>query len=626
MLKRIAAVVVGAMLAVTQGAASAQVETTPTATKSLTGVIPTPRSFQEAPGRGWKPSGSTRIVVNSASTGQLSNDAQLLSSELAALGASEAGVPVVAGDPARARAGDVVLTLGVVAGAEGEEAYRIETGTHVTITGASAVGVFYGTRTVLQRLSAAGDMPAGVVVDWPDRPQRSLMVDNGRKFFSVRWLEQQIRDLAWFKINTLRLHFSDDQGFRIESRKYPGIVSQPMGNEKAYLTQDEVKSIVALAERYHVAVVPEIDMPGHMEQILKAYPGLKLKDKDGHGSGKVLDISKPEARELATGLIEEFLPLFPGKYWHVGGDEALAVEGGEAKKTPDTSFPQLKRYAESRYGKGAGARDAFTGFLNDLNSMVRAHGRVAKAWHDGLNDGLADNAKVKADRTIEAEYWASWNGEAGPKTFLDRGFALINVNRQYLYWVLEKPKPGRPPIATGDKIYNEWDVTRFSHDQYVRPAPASVRGAQFAIWADQPDFMTETQVADGIRQPVRAFAERIWNHDKLSAAYTDFRTLADKLGRPPGWDRPLPEPSRVTTMPDGGKPSTTTTQMTARPHPSTTTPPPLPTATQPTTVQLAKTGTNTVLPAGIIGLSLLLSGGALLFVRRRLERLSRGGH
>ena len=131
-------------------------------------------------------------------------------------------------------------------------------GDTVRIGGRGDAGVFYGGRTLIALLGSRGAAPRGVVRDVPRWRERGLMVDAGRKYFTPAWLEARVRELAGLRMNVLHLHLSDNEGFRIESDRHPEIVTKPA------LTKAEVRRLLELATRYHVTVIPEIDMPGHL--------------------------------------------------------------------------------------------------------------------------------------------------------------------------------------------------------------------------------------------------------------------------------------------------------------------------------------------------------------------------
>src|SRR5262249_19744047 len=156
--------------------------------------------------------------VDTRHAAALAGTAAVLADDLAALAGR--AVPVVTeSTPAP---GDLFLTLD---GLHGAEKYRMTVGESVRITGGDPAGTFYGTRTVVQLLHQALVIPAGAAIDWPNYSERGLMVDVGRKYFTLGWLRQHIRELSYLKLNYLHLHLSDDQGFRMESVSHPEVVS-----------------------------------------------------------------------------------------------------------------------------------------------------------------------------------------------------------------------------------------------------------------------------------------------------------------------------------------------------------------------------------------------------------------
>ncbi|MET7861224.1 glycoside hydrolase family 20 protein [Streptomyces sp. NPDC005318] len=465
-------------------------------------TIPAVREHIPARGPGWQP-GRTSTVVIGRSSGGLADEAQLLADELKIR--YRGAVP--------ARAGDVELTLGA-SGAP--ESYTLKTqGGRVTITGPDQAGVFYGTRTLKQSLRADGSMPEGEVRDSPGRPQRGLNLDIARKYYSVGWIEDRLREMADLKLNQLGLHFSDDQAFRIQSDTHPEVVSPE------HLTKAEVRQILALAGRLHIDVVPEIDSPGHLGAVLRPHPDLQLRNTAGVVSTGSIDISNPGAAKLVDQLIDEFMELFGGRYWHLGGDEYRAL----TVQNPAASYPQLQRAAQLKYGSAAGIKDLATGWLNARAAVVRPHGLQPKAWNDGFfRDGI-----VRADKNIEVEYWTGKEyGARPPEEYLGEGRRLVNLNDEFLYYVLGQPNAFVYP--TGQRIYEQWTPLVL---RGTKPVPArysgQILGGRFAVWGDLPQAQTQDQVAAGIRMPLRATAQKLWDPATPALSWSQFRSLATKL-------------------------------------------------------------------------------------------------
>ncbi|MFG2930141.1 beta-N-acetylhexosaminidase [Streptomyces achromogenes] len=466
-------------------------------------TIPAVRSHTPERGPGWRPRPGARVVVADPA---LADEGRLVAGELGL---------AYAGQRNDARAGDVRLALG--GGGGNQESYTLTVrGGRVDITGPGEAGVFYGTRTLKQEVRGGGTAPEGVVRDQPAKQVRGFMLDIARKPFSAAWIEDRIRELGDLKFNELGLHFSDDQAFRIESDSHPEIVSPD------HLTKAQVKKIVALAASRHITVVPEIDSPGHLGAVLAAHPDLRLRKANGVVLRGAVDISKDASARLVDDLLNEYAGLFTGGRWHLGGDEYQALMA----RDPQASYPQLAAAAKRKYGPGGTVADLTTGWLNDRAATVRAHGRTVRAWNDGFFRGTS----VQADPSLRVAYWTGKEiGARPPAEYLSAGRQLLNYNDEFLYYVLGQPQTFVYP--TGQRIYEQW-TPRVVRGRTAVPAryDGQILGGSFAVWCDFPHAQTQAQVAAGIRMPLRATVQKLWNPDRPALSWTDFRKLADRLG------------------------------------------------------------------------------------------------
>jgi hexosaminidase len=487
--------------------------------------------------RGWKGASgvfrlrhSPRIVVPRRYRRRLRSTARVFAADLARL--SGWRVRVVYRRGARVRRGDIRLLLGARDRALGSDGYRLRVGRSIGIRGRRPAGVFYGTRTVLQLLHQGPSIPRGRARDWPRYPQRGLMIDNGRKYFTPRWIESHIRELAYLKLNRLHLHFSDNQGFRIESESHPEIVSS------RHLTKAEVRRILALARRYHVKVVPEIDMPGHMQAALAPHPELQLRDVSGQRQPDKLDVSLPAARRFARDLIDEYARLFPAAEWHGGADEYLFPQPEAAYAL----YPQLERYARSRYGPGATGKDAYLDFINWMDVVARGGGKTLRIWHDGLTGGT-----IRVHPDVVVEWWSDHAGPS-PQELLARGHRILNAGWFPTYYVVGPTGAVRPDMRTA---YESWEPHMFfgpfvaKKDLKNPPhvVPASERrnlGSELHVWSDDPSGETEEQIAAGIRPRLRVLAQKTWGSRRLTDTYADFLPIMDAVGHAPGYEVPAP--------------------------------------------------------------------------------------
>ncbi|MCC3773048.1 glycoside hydrolase family 20 protein, partial [Streptomyces sp. UNOC14_S4] len=464
-------------------------------------TVPSLRSATPAPGPGWRPASGARVVTDPA--GPLAGDARRLAADLR--------LTTAAGP---ARPGDVELALRPGQGG-GPEAYELTTRDHkVLITSEGTPGVFYGTRTLLQAVRSGGGLPEGVVHDAPDRAQRGLNLDTARKHFTADWIEARLREMADLKLNQLGLHFSDDQGFRIESDTHPEVVSPE------HLTKAEVRRVIALADSLHITVVPEIDSPGHLGAVMKAHPDLQLRDVSGTAARGAVDIANPAAANIVDDLLREYAPLFPGPYFHLGADEYRALTVTD----PESSYPALAALAQRKYGTAARVADLATGWLNDRAAVLRTLGKKAKAWNDGFFAG----GVVTADKDIEVEYWTGKElGARDPRDYLNEGRPVVNLNDEYLYYVLGEPNEFRYP--TGQRIYEEWSPDVLRGTAPTAPGPDRVLGGRLAVWCDRADAQTPDQVASGIRLPLAALAQRLWDPRQPTLSWQSFSALTTRV-------------------------------------------------------------------------------------------------
>lgn len=467
-------------------------------------TIPAVRSHTPARGPGWQPAKGNRVVVEDA---DLVDEGRLIAGELGL---------TYGGESSDVRAGDVRLALNDDEGANPESYAMTVRGGRVNISGPSDAGVFYGTRTLKQEVHGGGTAPEGVVHDQPAKPRRGFMLDIARKPFTAAWIEDRVRELGDLKFNELGLHFSDDQGFRIESTSHPEVVS------KDHLTKAQVKQIVDLAASRHITVVPEIDSPGHLGAVLAAHPDLQLRNVSGVATRGAIDISKDASAAIVDELLDEYAGLFPGDQWHLGGDEYQAL----TVANPQASFPQLAAEATKAYGSGGTVADLTTGWLNDRADTVRNHDRTMRVWNDGFLKGTS----VAAAKDLQVAYWTGKEiGARQPVAYLSAGRKVLNYNDEYLYYVLGEPQTFVYP--TGRRIYEQW-TPRVLRGTTAVPAKydGQILGGSFAVWCDLANSQTQNQVAAGIRMPLRATVQKLWDPGTPALTWTQFKSLADKVG------------------------------------------------------------------------------------------------
>ncbi|WP_041540502.1 family 20 glycosylhydrolase [Catenulispora acidiphila] len=498
-----AAALVAAVVPVTMAAS-------PPTAHAATGTpqtIPAVRTWSAGSGSfSW--STASRVVINPTYASQLQGDANTFAADLSALEGRTVGVAQGTAGP-----GDIALNLG---GSQPTEGYTMTVGSSISIQGSTTTGEFWGTRSVLQLLHQGSTIAAGTATDSPDKSERGLMLDTGRRFFDVAFVENQIREMSYLKMNYLHLHLSDTYGFRLESTTHPEITSAQ------HYSKQDIAAIIALAKQYHVTVVPEIDLPGHMDAILSAELGIghdyRLKDSSGNASSSYIDLTIPGARQLISDLITEYEPLFTtSSYWHLGADEYVTNYG---------SYPQLLTYAHQNYGANATAKDTFYGFVNWADGIVRAGGKTMRMWNDGLKSG---DGTITVNPDIIVEYWS--NTGLSPQQVVNAGHTIANEAYTPTYYVYGGAKPNTT------SMYESWNPDLFDGSTTITNGAANL-GSLIHVWCDNPGAETEDQTADGIKYPLRDLAQMTWNSPKLVPTYAAFVPIMDAVGRNPLYPKP----------------------------------------------------------------------------------------
>ncbi|WP_394842964.1 family 20 glycosylhydrolase [Pendulispora brunnea] len=496
------------------GCASSVPDTASTASSSLEGVAPaspppTIPALQEwipASSAGYALSSKSRIVLHVDDAADLAETATVFASDLADL--TTISADVLPGTSASVLPSDIFLELDPSDAQLGNEGYSLQVGPSIRIRAHTSTGAFYATRTLLQWLRQTRNLGAGSARDWPRYPERGFMVDVGRKYFSMDWLRTHIKELAYLKMNYFHLHLSETQGFRIESATHPEAVSAE------HYTKSEIRELIDLGKKYHVLIVPEIDMPGHMGAILASHPELQLKNALGIRDTDFIDLSLDGAYALMKDLITEYLPLFPAPFWHLGADEYVSLYA---------LYPQLQAYARSHYGPNATGRDTYYGFINWANDIVRAAGKTTRIWNDGIQSPGSDT--IRPNPNIVIEYW--FNLGLTPQQHLDAGHTILNASYTPTYYVLGIRHPNDADT------YESWPPPRFQGGHTVAADEPRQRGAKAHVWCDFANAETEQQIEQGIVPLLRSMAQHTWGSPKIVTSYCDFKGIIEATGRAP---------------------------------------------------------------------------------------------
>lgn len=281
------------------------------------------------------------------------------------------------------------------------EAFELFIDENITIKASSPSGFFYAEGALEQiKFQCGVNLPKVVIRDEPKYSYRSFMVDCARHFFSVKEIKEMIDICAKLRFNVFHWHLTDDQGWRIESEKYPelvrlGSVRQgdnfgPLKHSRtyaAYYSKKQIKDIISYAHQRHMRVLPEIDMPGHVSAMLKAIPHLSCKGeevmvKNRQGIFKdVICAGKDSSYETLFSILDEICDLFPDEYIHIGGDEV-----------PKDSWQSCPHCQAKINAEGLHSEEELQGyFMNTVASYLKQKGKSVITWNESLKSGMLKN-------------------------------------------------------------------------------------------------------------------------------------------------------------------------------------------------------------------------------------------
>lgn len=387
-------------------------------------------------------------------------------------------------------------------GSLGAEGYELQAGKRLSVTGATETGAFYGTRTLLQLLAQGDHIPAGHTVDVPRYKERGVGVCACYVHVSLPWLENLVREMAYHKLNQLLLEL------KVKS------AAHPEANTWGYYTQDEMRRLVALGDKYHVEIIPEINSPGHMDPWIENRPDLQLTDSDGNKQPARLDVTQQAAFDYYTSLMDEYAQVFTASSWHMGADEYML--GSDYSK-----YPQMLRYAQEKYGANATPQDAYIDFINRVQAYAASKGKKLRIWNDGLTG--ANTVPVAAGTTVE--HWL--NVTEKPSQLIAQGYPLMNAAYS-LYLV----RGGFH--SDTEALYDQsWDPRSFEGQKLT--SSDGVTGAKISLWPDNGRGETENEVTTDTEPALRHLAQATWGDPHPDATYAAFTARGVAVGHAPGW-------------------------------------------------------------------------------------------
>ena len=431
----------------------------------------------------------------------------------------------------------------------------------VTIAGGSAAGVFYGIQTLQKSLasidkaaatSSIFHLPSSIITDAPRFSWRGMHLDCSRHFWSVDFVKKFIDLLALHNMNVFHWHLTDDQGWRIEIKKWPKLTE--VGSQRSgtiigtnsdlddgipyggYYTQAELREVVAYAAARHITIVPEIDMPGHMLAALAAYPELGCTGgpyQVGHYWGvykDVLCVGNPRVYEFVQDVLTEVMDIFPSKVIHIGGDETPSEKWQYCKKCNEI---YIKKTLEGRVaGQVEGDSDGPRTmpeypyeemvrsvlqpyFTNKVFNILASKGRRALGW-DEILDGAPQDAMIM-----------SWRGTAPGAKAAETGHDVVMTPTTHCYFDYQQVEDTQfEPSRCGgfipiERVYSLDPAP----DSLSVEARSHILGTQANLWAE---YMTNEQMVEYQALPrMSALAEVQWTQPERK----DYKAFLQRLTR-----------------------------------------------------------------------------------------------
>lgn len=498
-------------------------------------VVPLPQSITMQKGKAFVLTSATPVVYT-GSDAAMKRNAEFLAEYVSQLTGLKLGVSAT--KPKKSAA----IVLAIDSKLKGTEAYRLSVSDkQITITGSTAAGVFYGIQTLRKALPVLDKqedvtLPAAIIDDAPRFSYRGTMLDCGRHFWPVPFVKKFIDILALHNINTFHWHLSEDQGWRIEIKKYPRLTQigskrsrTVMGHNSdlddgtpygGFYTQDEAREIVKYAAERNITVIPEIDMPGHMVAALASYPELGCTGgpyEVGYAWGvyrDVLCLGNEKVYTFLQDVIDELSDIFPAKYFHIGGDESPTVRW--------ENCPKCQALAKAN---GVDAKHLQSVFTNRMEKYINSKGKSIIGW-----DEIAQG-KINQSATI-----MSWRGvEPGSKA-AEAGHDVIMSPGTYCYFDhYQSDNIGKEPMCIGgylpvSKVY-EFDA---APDSLSDTAKKHILGVQANLWTE---YIPNTNMVEYMLLPrLGALSEVQWtpvnrkNYDEFVKRETHMSKIYDKCG------------------------------------------------------------------------------------------------
>lgn len=426
----------------------------------------------------------------------------------------------------------------------GSEGYKLNSNTrYLKITAETEAGIFYGLQTLMQLLPVEiyskqvveqkWKIPVCIIEDKPRFSWRGMHLDVSRHFFGIDFIKKYIDLLAIHKLNVFHWHLTDDNGWRIEIKKYPELtkicawrkdMEHLPWNERdntddpgngiygGFYTQKEIKEVVKYAADRFINVVPEIEMPGHTREVFASFPqfsctGEVLTVAPG-GYWPNLDIfcaGKDETFKFLKDILSEVIELFPSKYIHIGGDEA--------NKTRWKECPLCQQHIKDKNLKDE--KELQSWFIKQMAEFLQSKNRKLIGWDEIAEGGLIDEATVMC-----------WRGDGidAAKLAVKKSCDAVMCPNPFLYfdWKQNEDDNGAFGVTTLEKVYNYDPVP----EDFSQEEAKFILGAQGNVWTEW--MPTEKRVEYMVFPRMSALAELVWT-SKEHKNFADFKKRLDSI-------------------------------------------------------------------------------------------------
>ena len=392
----------------------------------------------------------------------------------------------------------------------GKEGYAINIGDRIILSAPETVGVYWGTRTLLQMAEQSLALPKGEIRDFPDYGIRGFMMDCGRKYIPIHYLRDYVKIMSYYKMNCFQIHLNDNgfkqffeqdwektyAAFRLESDTYPGLTARD-----GHYTKKEFIDLQILAENHFVEIIPEIDAPAHTLAFAHYMPEIGSKE---YGMDH-LDLFNPKTYEFMDGLFKEYLegeePVFRGKRVHIGTDEY-------SNKDPKV----VEKFRE---------------FTDRYIRYVESFGKQACVW--GALTHAKGETPVKSENVIMSAWY---NGYAEPRDMVKLGYKLISIPDGLTYIV---PQAGYYyDYLNCEHLYNNWTPAHVGKEVFEEKDPA-ILGGMYAVWNDHcGNGISTKDIHHRCYPALQTLAVKMWTGVSKSVPYEVFDKQRHTLSEAPG--------------------------------------------------------------------------------------------